>query len=470
MDKRILVVDDDRLMREMARDALAPEGFEVVTVASAPAALEYLEQKGAAEIVITDLSMPEMDGLELLERLKREYPRTDVIVMTAYASLESALKAMRLGAAEYLRKPVKSQEIVYCVKRTVQRRRLLVENETLRGCVQTYEASRALSACLETNDILPLALDILARLVGRRRSVGRWTHPLAPPGEGTAIAGFSPEETTRIRDGVEGGKLFRLGDLDAGEARGGSLDLHESLMRLEIEDDDLMVLPLRCETRVVGGIWIFSEGRSFHEDERRRGELVAAQAELAFANAERFLQAREKAFIDDVTELYNARYLLAALDREVNRAERTGVEMSVLFLDLDHFKLVNDNHGHLVGSHVLRELGHLLEGEIRTIDTVARYGGDEFCVILVDTGCTGALNVAERIRRSTERMRFGAEHGLGLSITASIGVSTFPQHGGTRESLLDQADKAMYLGKSLGRNRVCSADQLTGSGIPRRAR
>jgi diguanylate cyclase (GGDEF)-like protein len=173
------------------------------------------------------------------------------------------------------------------------------------------------------------------------------------------------------------------------------------------------------------------------------------------------LQAREKAFVDDVTSLYNARYLLSALDREVNRAARSQSKLSVLFLDLDRFKAVNDRFGHLIGSRVLRELGGLLQESVRAIDTVGRYGGDEFTILLVDTGLEGALSVADRIRQSVADHGFGAERGLDLRLTISVGVATFPLHGETRERLLDLADKAMYLAKALGRNLVCSADDLS---------
>ena len=128
MDKRVLVVDDDRLIREMTRDALVQESFRVATAATGREALSRLVDEGPFDLVITDLSMREMDGLELLERVKRASPRTEVIVLTGYASLESALQAMRLGAANYLRKPVSALEITYCVKRTLLRRRLMDEN------------------------------------------------------------------------------------------------------------------------------------------------------------------------------------------------------------------------------------------------------------------------------------------------------------------------------------------------------
>ena len=463
MEKRILVVDSDHAVHETARDALVSEGFELTGVSTEQAALQYLEQKGPVEILITDPSSSDIGGLGLVERLRHEYPKMDVIVASAEESPERSLQAMRLGAVDHLRKPIMAVEVVYCVKRTMLRRRLVAENASLRGRVQAFEAVRPLSTCLETNDILPLALDIMQRLLGRHRAVGRWAHMAVRPGDGTFISGFSPRETSAIRDEIERGKLFDPLELDGTDSRG-SLNLQEGLGFLGLDDEHLMALPLHDEGQIVGGIWVFSDGRPFDEDDQRRGELVAAQAELAFVNAERFLRAREKAFVDDVTDLYNARYLLAAIDREVNRAERGGLEFSVLFLDLDRFKNVNDQYGHLVGSRVLWEFGQLLQSSIRTIDSVARYGGDEFCVILVDTGPEGALAVAERMRETTEQFHFGAENGLSISLTVSAGISSFPTHGGTRDSLLDQSDKAMYLGKSLGRNRVCSADELTSPG------
>jgi diguanylate cyclase (GGDEF)-like protein len=113
---------------------------------------------------------------------------------------------------------------------------------------------------------------------------------------------------------------------------------------------------------------------------------------------------------------------------------------------------------------VLREFGQLLHHSIRTIDTVGRYGGDEFTILLVDTDHRGAMQVADRIRETVENTTFDADRGLRIDVTVSIGVSTFPQHGRDRESLLDAADKAMYLGKAQGRNQVCSRDELTQTG------
>jgi diguanylate cyclase (GGDEF)-like protein len=460
MDKRVLVVDDDRLIREMTRDALVQEGFRVATAASGREALSRLGDEGPFDLVITDLSMREMDGMELLERVKRASPRTEVIVLTGYASLESALQAMRLGAADYLRKPVSAPEITYGVKRTLLRRRLIDENESLRGCIQAFEAARPLASCLESGDVLPLALDIVLRVTGRTRAIARLVDLPSHAGEGLELRGFPADRGNELRAQIEQGKLFDPSDLER-SAVSALEEVSGALADLELGGGQLLALPVRVEGRIAGGIWLFSEGRPFARDDLERAELVVEQAELALINSERFLQAREKAFVDDVTSLYNARYLLSALDREVNRAARSQSKLSVLFLDLDRFKAVNDRYGHLIGSRVLRELGGLLQDSVRAIDTVGRYGGDEFTILLVDTGLDGALSVADRIRQSVAEHAFGAERGLDLRLTISVGVATFPLHGESRERLLDLADKAMYLAKALGRNLVCSADDLS---------
>ncbi len=464
MSRRVLVVDDDQLIREMTRDALALEGFRVHLARSGAEALDWLGRHGPVELLLTDLSMREMDGFELMERVKREWPSTEVVVLTGYASLESALQAMRMGAVDYLRKPVTPLEIVYCVKRTLLRRRLLSENQALRGCIQAFEATRSLTSCLETADVLPLALDIVLKVLERDRAVGRLVHTQTSSAHGMHLRGFPSEQVPELREAIRQGKLFVPETLEVPDsADAASL---ESLTRLGFleEGEELLGLPVRLDGNVVGGIWAFPGGQPFAPDEIRRAELVTTQTELALINAERFVQARERAFVDDVTGLYNARYLLAALDREVSRAARSQCDLSVLFLDLDRFKNVNDEFGHIVGSRVLKELGQLLLEQIRTIDTIGRYGGDEFTILLVDTDHAKALEVAERIREATAAAFFGAERGLQLRLTVSIGVASFPGNGDTSERILDLSDKAMYLGKALGRNRVCSANELSESG------
>ncbi len=178
------------------------------------------------------------------------------------------------------------------------------------------------------------------------------------------------------------------------------------------------------------------------------------QARFSLLNAERNAQTQNLIYIDDLTKLYNSRYLNVVLDRELKRSERYRNFFSVLFMDLDFFKRVNDSHGHLVGTRVLVEAGVLLRACVRETDTVVRYGGDEFVVLLVETRAEEALFVAERMRTRIAAHTFGRELGLEIRLTISIGIAAFPDHASTKQHLLSLADQAMYKGKDSTRNVV----------------
>jgi diguanylate cyclase (GGDEF)-like protein len=183
-------------------------------------------------------------------------------------------------------------------------------------------------------------------------------------------------------------------------------------------------------------------------------EFFNRQCRFALLNAERSAQAQSLIYIDDLTKLYNSRYLNVILERELKRSERYRNFFSVLFMDVDFFKRINDTHGHMVGSRVLVEVGQILKSCVRETDTVVRYGGDEFVVVLVETNADEALIVAERMRRIIEARRFGQDLGLNLHFTISIGIASFPEHATTKQHLLNMADQAMYRGKETSRNVV----------------
>jgi two-component system cell cycle response regulator len=182
------------------------------------------------------------------------------------------------------------------------------------------------------------------------------------------------------------------------------------------------------------------------------------QVRFALLNAERGMQTQNLIYIDDLTKLYNSRYLNVVLDRELKRSERYRNFFSVLFMDLDFFKRVNDTYGHLIGTRVLVEAGSVLRSCVRETDSVVRYGGDEFVVLLVETKADEAIMVAERMRMMIEQKSFGQESGLDIRLTISIGIAAFPEHATTKQHLLNLADKAMYRGKDSTRNVVYLAD------------
>jgi len=160
---------------------------------------------------------------------------------------------------------------------------------------------------------------------------------------------------------------------------------------------------------------------------------------------------------DDLTGLHNVRYLNGFLYREIKRSRRYNLPVSVIFLDLDGFKTVNDRFGHLAGSQTLTEVGQVLRETVREIDMVARYGGDEFVIILPQTGHRGAFVIAERIRNQLAESSYLGDMGIELRLTASLGVASFPDQGRTRDELIHQADAAMYRVKESGKNGVQAA-------------
>jgi diguanylate cyclase (GGDEF)-like protein len=333
----------------------------------------------------------------------------------------------------------------------------------LRSRLETELACEALGTCLEPGKLYPMALEVLLERLACHRGIAFFSPTPAPGGASVAARGF-PED---VRDSLirilidEKSLESTMGHGEVGVVPWGPL--HHALGRVGLESPGaLLSVPLRGDGREVGHVWVLSEGRRFDQADLDTARTVARRANAALGTAEQYHNAKERAFIDDVTGVYNARYLLATADNEIQRAARYGNPLSVLFLDLDRFKKVNDVHGHLIGSETLRVLSRLLSECVRQVDTLARYGGDEFTILLVDTPHEVALRIAERIRHRVESHLFEAGHNGTLRLTISIGVATCPVHGEAREPLLDAADKAMYRAKSEGRNRVSSANELPG--------
>jgi len=221
-------------------------------------------------------------------------------------------------------------------------------------------------------------------------------------------------------------------------------------------------VPLRCRARVVAAL-VLLERRAASAEPRvgaALGELLAVALEgpaQALDNALSLRRAEALSVTDDLTQLYNSRYLNHVLRREVKRASRSARPLSLLFLDLDGFKSVNDSHGHLAGSRALVEAAAVIRGSARETDVVARFGGDEFALILPDTGCDGATAVGQRVRDRLAEHPFLAGDGLTIRLTASVGVAAFPDSATTAQDLVRAADMAMYRVKESGKNNVLLA-------------
>ena len=218
----------------------------------------------------------------------------------------------------------------------------------------------------------------------------------------------------------------------------------------------LLAVPLLFGDKALGVIELVSEDAA-RPYTREHLELLRPFADfvaIAISNARQHAEIERLTISDDCTGLYNARFLHSVLDREVKRSERYHHPVSLVFLDLDNFKRVNDSHGHLVGSALLAEVGSLLLAMLREVDVATRYGGDEFVVVLPETSRDGALLVGQRILRGIREHRFCRHHGLELAITTSVGVASFPDDATDAQALLKLADQAMYSAKAAGRDCV----------------
>ena len=444
----ILLVEDDRFFREMFSNLLRAEGYQVETASCGTDGLNMLA-KGHYSLVITDLVMPDVSGLEILSRVRESLPMVDVIMVTGNANLESAIFALKHGAKDYLVKPVNPDEFRHSVAQCIQRRRLLDENDELKNMISLFRASQAIAGCLDSEHLYYLLVETVARESGLSRAIGFFT--------------------------VEGTLEFKVGkgiSASVGKAvfedirtHSAALTTADSLIQhLQLSSQfstegltEALLIPVVGNSVTYGIIILLNDPGCVLPDiaKYRKNILYLVEQSLhAFENAEKFSKAKDLSFIDDVSGLYNHRYLDVALEREMKRVERYSSHLAVLFIDVDSFKQVNDIHGHLVGSRVLAEFGALVKKSVRDVDIVIRYGGDEYTAILVETTAVTAEIVAERIRRHVEANLFSGSDEQTIRLTCSIGYACCPDDASSKDVLLEMADRAMYVGKTSGKNRI----------------
>src|SRR5215467_15894350 len=226
------------------------------------------------------------------------------------------------------------------------------------------------------------------------------------------------------------------------------------------ETRSIICVPLRSKHRVLGVIQLVNvDMKHFTDQEEFFLQSLCDYAAIAIENARSVEKIQELTITDDCTGLYNARHLYKTLEAEVYRSARFGYEFSVIFLDLDHFKHVNDTYGHLVGSKLLQEIGFKIKSQLRLIDYAFRYGGDEFVILLPQTDKNSALVVAKRIQDMMRKTVFLAEDGLNLNVRCSMGLATYPEDAKSSHEIIRQADEMMYMVKNSSRDNIAVAQQ-----------
>ncbi len=265
----------------------------------------------------------------------------------------------------------------------------------------------------------------------------------------------------KLGEGVSGwvakrGKSLIIPDFQKEKRFAGAADL-----AIHQNPRSILCVPIVNKRKTIGVLEMINrlDGRPFQNKDLDLLLKLVDQAAIAIERSSLYHQMADLAITDDLTKLFNFRYLAQSLENEVRRCQRYGLMVSMIFLDLDYFKSVNDTHGHLMGSQVLIEVGKILLNSLRNVDVVARYGGDEFVAILPETDVETTFKITKRIHETFHKYVFLEKEGLDVKLTASFGIAGFPQHAKDKTSLIRLADQAMYKAKGMGRDRICMADK-----------
>jgi two-component system, cell cycle response regulator len=484
---RIIVADSDPAIQQTIAWVLREHGYDVRGASSCAAAIQAVPEFGA-DLLLVDADLLQGDESRSLLTLKADARWHDlpVLVTSARAPEEIVETALACGGTDVVKKPLRSGELLARIGahlRTrsaldVTRRQLQSAQEALAQAREEAQTGRTLmaimrevSADLSSEEIY----HVLVRRVARAIGLFRCSVVLARPGEMSAVVPAAFDDPTlrnlpidlekypEVRVALEAGRPVLIPDVTVHPL---FAELRQRWARegIDVPTRSVIALPFFVD-RQQAGVFLLRRGvgeQPLDEEDVTFADAVVKAAVASIQRAHLLESARADnvrlaalAQTDPLTQVLNRRALTDRLTSELDRARRYGHSVAVLMLDLDHFKLINDTRGHLVGDGVLRDIAEILRGAVRSADFVARYGGEEFVVVLPETSSEGAIHFAERLRERIAGTEFQAGMGNSLTLSASIGVSLFP---GPRiasvDDLLAAADTALYRAKSEGRNRV----------------
>jgi two-component system cell cycle response regulator len=445
-------VDDDPQLLNTLAECLDGQGYAVTAATDGHQAMAVLKDQKFA-LALLDLMLPGATGLELLSHIKASNPDTEVILITGHGGLDSAVKALRLGAYDYLVKSdLRLAELQALVARALERRRLARENRELVAHLSQAQQELAERRARELAQVRQIGETLAGPLTWDQLSQGLvnliWdSFPVQILG--LAIQGpvsELPLESFRRRPEVSdaGYQTFQAMlqeqfTADPGPLRAGAPAPEIMWLKVAVEDVTL-----------VAGV---GRQEPFTPEEAELFRIFILQGEAGIKNLVLFERVKSLAIRDALTGLHNYRYFKETLLQEVERSRRYNTSLSLLFLDIDNFKQINDTLGHLHGDAILRKVSDILKGGIRLADLLCRYGGDEFVLLMSQTPQEQAVLLADRLRRLIAQSPM-YEGGRGLGVTVSIGVASL-QPGMSMEDLIKAADSALYRAKEAGRNRSC---------------
>ena len=444
----VLLIEEDAQQFELYSQMIQEVGSCKIDILSQRTdLLSWLDRLNYHLVVMSETR----DSLVLLEKLKRISPTTSVILLSSNATVEEAVSAMRLGAEDYLAKPFQVDAFQLAVKRSLDRKMVFGADQGASHFLHLLNSCQLISSAQNQKKIF----DIIQSFFVHELRAGY-----------CSIYSFEKEVLTQLdRAELNDHQDRMLGDIldisvRASHVVSGILSSQETYRFIEPGQltPSLFVFKFDWSDQKKFFCACLSPTRPLDiESFENSLRMLRAQIEVTARNIEEYLGVQQLVYVDDVTGLYNTRYLSYILEREITHSQKTEKSFAILFIDADRFKSVNDTHGHSVGTQLLNELGNHLKKYVREKDTIFRYGGDEFVAVLSPCDLPTAKEVAERIRESVEKMEFLKKQNLSIHFTVSIGVALFPVHAKTLKDIIEAADHAMYVAKNLTRNSVSIA-------------
>ncbi len=343
-------------------------------------------------------------------------------------------------------------EFALLLKQILKRARMYTEVErSTKGFKALHEASKTLSASLEVETIAERFVDFVSRMINSS-AIGFF---ITDKGKLRVIAkrGFEPEKESFYLKGT----YFDLIVRNKQQLHFTRLEKKQAVYPFKTsETKTFLGIPIIQEDKVLGVLAVTSrdlDAISSHQVHLMT--TTADQAAMLLTNARLHNEVEKLAVTDGLTNLYNHKHFQERLNDEFQRMKRLPQTLSLMLIDLDHFKKINDNYGHPAGDMVLKNIASILKKTLRGIDIIARYGGEEFAAVLMGSGKSGAKKMAERLRTSVMNKPFLIDNNQ-ITITLSIGLATYPHDAETKEDLIEKADQALYSAKGNGRNQVCA--------------
>lgn len=478
---RIVVADADPQSRAVLTWLLRERGY-AVDACDAPEALHRTVREREPDLVVLGFDGPE--GQHVLDALDADPRMADVPVIAAIDRHRAPDDVpLTRGVTDVVARPIMVRQFLARIDAQLRLRQALREARA-RSASLEQELQRVRDEAAASHEVMEIVHEIvgegsttaiyrvLARRLARALGISRCSVILASPGDSMAMVAVAHDDVSlqdfairledypEVSDALESGRPVLVEDaatdprfLEFTKMRHGVSQLRSAI-----------VLPFTLDRWRSGVLFLRT----------RRGERALTQDDLEFAEpvlraavaAVRRSQVLEStradnqrlealATTDPLTRLLNRRALHDRLAAEVQRADRYGAVLTLMLIDVDHFKEVNDTHGHLVGDAVLAQLAGVVQASLRTVDVAARYGGEEFIVILPETPLDGGLSIAERLRERMAAHEFFGLHGVPLQLTVSIGIAVYPSHEvHSTDELIARADAALYRAKADGRDAV----------------